>query len=67
LGYFLEHSRLKVFFLMEKVAKELGSVMKKQKQLELDFKAVTHAREFTRANTLHAVVKLIATNHQVSH
>ena len=51
----------------EKVAKELGSVMKKQKQLELDFKAVTHAREFTRANTLHAVVKLIATNHQVSH
>ncbi len=48
----------------EKVAK--GSVMKK-KQLELDFKAVTHPQEFTRVGTLHAVAKLIATNYQVSH
>ena len=53
----------------EKAAKETGSVKKKQKQrqLELDFKAVTHPQEFTRAGTLHAVAKLIATNHQVSH
>jgi len=50
----------------EKVAKELGSVTKKEKQLKLDFKAVTHVWKFTRANTLHAVAKLITTNQQVS-
>jgi hypothetical protein len=51
----------------EKVAKETGSITKKQKQLELDFKAVTHPQKFTRAGTLHMVAVLIATNHQVSH
>lgn len=51
----------------EKVAKELGSVMKKQKQLELNFMAVTHMQKFTRVNTVHMVVKLITTNHQVSY
>jgi len=40
---------------------------KKQQQQLLDFKAVTGLREFTRERALHAVMKLIATNNQVSH
>jgi hypothetical protein len=49
----------------EKVEKDEGQLTKKQQQ-QLDFKAVTGPQEFTRASVLHAVVKLIATNDQVS-
>lgn len=51
----------------EKEAKEQGRLTKKQQQQQLDFKSVTGPREFTRAGTLHAVTKLIATNNQVNH
>jgi hypothetical protein len=38
----------------------------KQEQQQLSFKTVTGPREFTRANILHFVTELIATNNQVS-
>jgi len=49
----------------EKAEEERGRSTKKQQQ-QLDFKAVTGPREFTRAGVLHAVARLIATNDQVS-
>ena len=49
----------------EKEAEKRGQVTKKQAQQLLDFKSVTGPREFTRAHTLEAVTKLIATNNQV--
>jgi len=42
-----------------------GPSTKKKTQQLLDFKSVTGPREFTRARTLEAVTKLIATNNQV--
>ncbi|KAF8958256.1 hypothetical protein BDZ97DRAFT_1668770, partial [Flammula alnicola] len=48
----------------EKEAAARGRLTKKQRQQQLDFKTVTGPREFTRAGTLHAVTKLIATNNQ---
>ena len=49
----------------KKEAEKRGRVTKKQAQQLLDFKSVTGPREFTRARTLEAVTKLIATNNQV--
>jgi len=49
-------------------AKELekqGWKTKKQTQQQLQYEAVVGTHEFTRAGTLHAVAKLIATNNQV--
>ena len=51
----------------EKEAKQRGRLTKKQQQQLLDFKTVTGPHEFTREAALHAVMKLIATNNQVSH
>jgi hypothetical protein len=51
----------------ERVAAKQGRLTKKQQQQTLDFKTVTGPQEFTRAGILDAVVKLIATNNQVSH
>jgi len=42
-----------------------GRLTKKQTQQQLDFQSVTGPREFTRARTLDAITKLIATNNQV--
>jgi hypothetical protein len=42
-------------------------VTKKQEQQQLNFKAVTGPREFTRKGVLQSVTELIATNNQVSH
>ena len=50
----------------EKDARARGQLTKKEQQ-QLAFQTVTGPREFTRARTLHAVTKLIATNDQVSH
>lgn len=50
----------------EKEAEERGRMSNKARQQLLDFKKVTGPREFTRANILQAVAKLIATNNQVS-
>lgn len=50
----------------ERMAAKEGRLMKKQQQQELDFKKVAGLREFTRAGVLNAVMKLIATNNQVS-
>ena len=50
----------------EKVEKDEGQFTKKYQQQQLDFQAVTGPQEFTRASVLHAVVKLIVTNNQVS-
>ena len=51
----------------EKAAIASGRLTKKQLQQQLDFKTVTGPHEFTRAEVLHAVTKLIATNNQVGH
>jgi hypothetical protein len=51
----------------EKEAEEQGRLTKKQQQQQLIFKTVTGPHEFTRAGTLYAVTKLIATNNEVSH
>jgi hypothetical protein len=51
----------------EKEAIARGRLTKKQQQQQLDFKTVTGPREFTRADVLHSVTKLIATNNQVGH
>jgi len=48
------------------VAKRGEPTTKKQQQ-QLQFLTVTGTREFTRAGTLHAITKLIATNNQVNH
>ncbi|KAF8162009.1 hypothetical protein BJ912DRAFT_821021, partial [Pholiota molesta] len=48
----------------EQEAEKQGKLTEKQKQQQLDFKAVTGPHEFTREGVLHAVVKLIATNNQ---
>jgi hypothetical protein len=50
----------------EKDITKRGRMTKKQGQQQLDFKTVVGPHEFTRAGTLHAVAKLIATNDQVS-
>jgi len=50
----------------EKEAEKRGRLTKKQQQQRLTFQTVTGPREFTRAAVLHAVTKLIATNHLVS-
>ena len=50
----------------EKVEETMGRSTKKQLQQQLNFKSVTGPREFTRAGALHSIVKLIATNDQVS-
>lgn len=50
----------------EKAEEERGRLTNKKQQQQLDFKTVTGPREFTQAGTLHAIVKLIATNNQVS-
>jgi hypothetical protein len=50
----------------EKEAEKQCRLTKKQQQQTLDFKTVMGPREFTRAAVLHAVMKLIATNNQVS-
>lgn len=50
----------------EKEAELRGHMTKKQQQL-LDFKLAMGPWEFMREGILHAVVKLIATNDQVSH
>ena len=42
-----------------------GPSTKKKVQQQLDFKSVTGPHEFTRARTLEAITKLIATNNQV--
>ena len=49
----------------EKDLEKQGRQTKKQIQQTLDFEAVTGPREFTRANVLNAVAKLIASNNQV--
>ena len=49
----------------EKQAVAEGRLTKKQKQLKLDFPAMTGPLEFTREGILHAVTVLIATNYQV--
>ena len=49
----------------EKEEGKRGQATKKKTQQQLDFAAVTGPREFTRALTLQAVTKLIATNNQV--
>ena len=49
-----------------KEEEQRGRLMKKQIQQKLDFKTMTGPHEFTRSAVLHAVVKLIATNNQVS-
>ena len=51
----------------EKEAAARGRLTKKQQQQQLDFQTVIGPHEFTRAGTLRAVTKLIATNNQVSH
>jgi len=51
----------------EKEAEKRGRLTKKQQQQQLSFQTVTGPCEFTRAGVLHAVTKLIATNHQVSY
>jgi 2-methylcitrate dehydratase PrpD len=51
----------------EKEAKDKGQLTKKQQQHLSDFKTVTGPCEFTRQAALQAVMKLIATNNQVSH
>lgn len=50
----------------EKEAEKEGKLTKKQQQQQLDFKKVMGPCKFTRAGILHAVVKLIVTNNQVS-
>jgi hypothetical protein len=50
----------------EKAAEKRGRKTTKQAQQLLDFKGVVGPREFTRAGTLQAVAKLIATNNQVT-
>ena len=50
-----------------KAEEQRGQSMKKQTQQKLDFKMMTSPHEFTRSAILHAVVKFIATNNQVSH
>ena len=50
-----------------KAEEKSGQLRKKGMQQELDFKTMTGPREFTRANTLHQVSMLIATNNLVSH
>jgi hypothetical protein len=50
----------------EKALEKRGRQTKKKAQQLLDFKGVVGPREFTRAGTLQAVAKLIATNNQVS-
>jgi len=50
----------------DKAEEERGRSTRKKQQQQLDFKGVTGPQEFTRAGALHAVVKLIATNNQVS-
>lgn len=49
----------------EKEEAKRGQVTKKKTQQLLDLASVTGPREFTRARTLEAVTKLIATNNQV--
>ena len=49
----------------EKVAEKHGQLTKKQEQ-ELHFKTITRPCEFTRVGILQEVMKLIATNNQVS-
>lgn len=49
----------------EKEEAKRGQATKKKTQQLLDFASVTGPREFTRARTLEAVTKLIATNNQV--
>ena len=51
----------------EKEAEEQGRLTKKQQQQQLGFKTFTGPREFTRVAALHAIMKLIASNNQVSH
>lgn len=46
-------------------AQQAAQGSKKEGQQQLEFRAMTGPREFTRAGTLHAVAKLIATNNQV--
>ncbi|KAF8198601.1 hypothetical protein BJ912DRAFT_801757, partial [Pholiota molesta] len=48
----------------EKEAAKRGKPTMKQQQQQLQFKAVTGPREFTRMGILHAVGSLIATNNQ---
>ena len=50
----------------EKELEKRGRKTKKQAQQLLDFEVVVGPREFTRAHTLEAVARLIATNNQVS-
>ena len=50
----------------EKLAEKQGQLTKKMQQQQLGFKTITGPQEFMRAATLHAVMKLIATNNQVS-
>ncbi len=50
-----------------KEVEERAEKTKNDEQQTLNFKVVTGPREFTRAATLHAVSKLIATDNQVSH
>ena len=49
----------------EKEEAKRGQATKKKTQQLLDFASVTGPCEFTRARTLEAVTKLIATNNQV--
>jgi hypothetical protein len=50
----------------KKEAEKRGQLMEKQKQQHLRFQTITGLCEFTRADVLHAVTRLIATNNQVS-
>jgi hypothetical protein len=50
----------------KKEEEETGQSTKKQMQQTLDFKTMMGPCKFTRSGVLHAVVKLIATNNQVS-
>ena len=51
----------------KKEVEQRGQMSAKARQQELDFKTVTGPHEFTRAQVLHAVTNLTATNNQVSH
>jgi hypothetical protein len=50
----------------QEAANEAAQGTKKEGQQQLEFKTMVGPHEFTRAGTLHAVAKLIATNNQVS-